>query len=322
MPRYSLTARINAAKRFHLGVEVVPGAETRGSDAYNPGCYVGHHTAGPKVGDRPSLNVVTNGRPGLSGPLANDFMPRRGGLVIVACGRSNNAGLGGFRGITGNSGTIGLEAEDDGDGVWTDAQWRDFPRIVASGLYLMGRDQTWYCSHRTWAMTPPSKPGRKIDPTGMLDAWVQAWAGALLRNPSVVPNRGMPGAVPSIPPKELDLPVTPTDVNAIWANPIDIPANYASAYARKPPRYTSEELLFSAQYWAQQCGAMLKGYIAASAARETAMLDIVTKLAGSTGLPVTRDELVTLINDSTERAIADLDLHLTAGTPAGTETSQ
>ena len=213
MPRYLLTDRINAAKRFGLTkIEVVPGAQTKGSDAYGPGCYVGHHTAGPKIGDRPSLGIVVNGRGGanpLSGPLANDFMPRSGGLVIVACGRSNNAGAGGFRGITGNSGTIGCEAEDDGDGTWTGEQWRDYPRIVASGLWMIGRDQTWYCSHRTWA------PTRKIDPTGVADQWMQAWVRVLLHNPKAVPRQGMPTATDLI--GDPDVPLTPGEWDKLYS---------------------------------------------------------------------------------------------------------
>jgi len=163
-----------ALDRFGLKVKLVPGWKTRGSSAFNPHGAVGHHTAGPKTGDRPSLNVVIHGRPGLNGPLCNTFLPR--GLTVseqvvyvVAAGRANHAGLGGYRGLVGNSSVFGTEAEDDGvDGVWTDWQKWAFPRVMAAQLWLAGRDETWYCSHRTWA------PTRKIDPTGISDAWMKA----------------------------------------------------------------------------------------------------------------------------------------------------
>lgn len=307
MPRYSLAQRVAAAKRFGLTVEVVPGAETRGSDSYYPGCYVGHHTGGPNTGDRPSLNIVVNGRSDLSGPLANDFMPRAGGLVIVACGRSNNAGLGAFRGILGNSGTMACEAEDDGDGLWTPEQKRDYPRIVASGLYLMGRDASWYCSHRTWALLPPSWPGRKVDPAGITDADMQREVAALLKAGG--------------PTEEIDVPLVPADANVLLAGKIEIPTQYQKEYARAV--YTLEELLFSAQYHAQEGHQQLAAFVAASTARETALVarvgglvDLVTKLAQSNGVPISRDEIVQTLDAAVARGFTGLDLHIVPTAPA------
>jgi N-acetylmuramoyl-L-alanine amidase-like protein len=171
---YALDRMIDASKRFGLKVEVVPGAETRSAGSFNPFGLVGHHTAGPKTGIRPSLSVCVNGRSDLSGPLCNDFLDRNGVDVIVACGRANHAGAGSFRGILGNSGVWGIEAEDDGDGSWTPAQIEAYPRLVAARLWLIGRDASWYCAHRTWA------PTRKIDPTGISDAWMRSQVAPLL----------------------------------------------------------------------------------------------------------------------------------------------
>lgn len=158
-------------KKYGLTVEVVPGWETRGSSSFNPKGAVGHHTAGPKTGDRPSLAVCVNGRGGknpLPGPLCNTFLARSGIVVVVAAGRANHAGPGGFRGLVGNSSVFGTEAEDDGvDGIWTTEQKWAYPRVVAAQLEIAGKDHTWYCAHRTWA------PTRKIDPTGITDTWMQ-----------------------------------------------------------------------------------------------------------------------------------------------------
>jgi hypothetical protein len=40
-------------------------------------CVVLHHTAGPATGEAPSLSVVENGRPDLTGPLALTAPERR-----------------------------------------------------------------------------------------------------------------------------------------------------------------------------------------------------------------------------------------------------
>lgn len=175
-----------ALARYLPKVDAVPGWQTHGSSSFNPAGVVGHHTAGPKTGDRPSLSVCVNGRPDLDGPLCNVFLPR--GLtaaqqapVVVAAGRANHAGEGGFRGLSGNSSVFGIEAEDDGtDGVWTDWQLWAYPRVVAGLLWLAGSDESWYCSHRTWA------PTRKIDPTGIADSWMRN-AVHLVFNPPPAP---------------------------------------------------------------------------------------------------------------------------------------
>lgn len=168
------TGIVGALQRYGLDVDVADGWKTRGSSSFNPAGVVGHHTAGPKTGDRPSLEVCIYGRPDLSGPLCNVFLPR--GLtpaqqapVVVAAGRANHAGEGSFRGLTGNSSVFGIEAEDDGtDGIWTDWQLWAYPRVVAGLLWLASQDESWYCAHRTWA------PDRKIDPTGISDSWMQS----------------------------------------------------------------------------------------------------------------------------------------------------
>jgi hypothetical protein len=162
-----------ALKLFGLKVQLVDGWKTRGSSSFNPHGAVGHHTAGPKAGDHPSLHICTVGRPDLNGPLCNTFLPR--GLTkdeqviyVVAAGRANHAGLGGFRGLAGNSSVFGTEAESTGVGNdWTDWQKWAYPRVMAAQLKLAGKDETWYCSHRTWA------PTRKIDPTNIADTWMK-----------------------------------------------------------------------------------------------------------------------------------------------------
>jgi hypothetical protein len=140
-----------------LTVEVVPGWQTRGSSSFAPRGAVCHWTAGAAHGDRPSLGVVTNGRAGLPGPLANVFLARSGVAIVVAAGRANHAGGGGWRGLVGNSSVFGTEAESTGGGDWTAAQRWAYPRINAAYCDLGGFGPDMVCGHNEWA------PTRKID---------------------------------------------------------------------------------------------------------------------------------------------------------------
>ncbi len=147
-----------ALARRGLRVETVPGWETRSAGTFNPRGAVCHWTAGPRIGDRPSLHVVTYGRSDLAGPLCNVFLSRAGVAVVVAAGRANHAGEGSWRGLVGNSSVFGTEAENSGCGEWTAAQRCAYPRICAAYLDLIGtRDVAWICGHNEWA------PTRKID---------------------------------------------------------------------------------------------------------------------------------------------------------------
>lgn len=165
-----------ALRRFGLTVETVPGWETRGGDTCDFGGTCGHHTAGSSRGTRPSLGICVNGRTGLPGPLCNTFTDRNGVAIVVASGRANHAGRGNFRGLTGNSQLLGHEAEDEGDGLWTPAQLWAFPRVHAAHLWLIGRDESWYTSHRNYA----DPPGRKPDPAGLEDDDIRSQIHELL----------------------------------------------------------------------------------------------------------------------------------------------
>lgn len=138
-------------------VETVPGWETRGSASFSPRGVVCHWTAGPASGDRPSLAVVTTGRADLPGPLAQVFLARSGVAVVVAAGRANHAGTGGWNGLSGNTSVFGIEAESTGGGDWTEAQRQAYPRVVAGLLDLIGAAPAMACGHNEWA------PGRKVD---------------------------------------------------------------------------------------------------------------------------------------------------------------
>ncbi len=184
-----------ALARFGLKVETVPGWQTRGSSTFTPRGAVSHWTAGPRGSTtRPSLNICTNGRTGLPGPLCNVYLDRKGIAVVVAAGRANHAGVGGWKGLTANSQVFGTEAECGGDGDWTAAQRAAYPRVNAAYCWLGGFGPEMCCGHHEWA-TPP---GRKVD--------IRDW-----------PMSAMRSQVAAIlaSPQEDNMPLTDADLNRI-----------------------------------------------------------------------------------------------------------
>lgn len=147
-----------------LTVETVPGWETRSAGSFNPHGAVSHWTAGPATRDRPSLSVCINGHGSLAGPLCNVFLTRGGVAIVVAAGRANHAGIGGWRGLVGNSSVFGTEAENSGFDPWTSAQLWSYPRINAAYCDLGGFGPEMVCAHFEW--TP-----RKID--------IRTWPGGM-----------------------------------------------------------------------------------------------------------------------------------------------
>ena len=135
------------------------GWRTRGSSNFNPKGSVNHHTAGPRSGDLPSLNTLLYGRPGLPGPLCNAALSRSAKIHLIAAGRANHAGLGGWKGLSGNSSVWGLEVEHIGYATEpvTDAQWDAMYRWHAACCDVSGVKADFVCQHFEWA------PTRKID---------------------------------------------------------------------------------------------------------------------------------------------------------------
>lgn len=147
-----------------------PVTEMRGWRGHNHGPMAGHvygtvchHTAGaepPRSSDFPSINVVRNGRAGLPGPLSQYGLGFSGRIYVISDGLAYHAGSGGWRGVSGNSRMIGIEAEDSGDGDWTSEQLDCYSRLVAAIQDYLGEAQGWVCGHKEWT-------DRKIDPAGI-----------------------------------------------------------------------------------------------------------------------------------------------------------
>lgn len=166
----------DAARSTGYRVVEIAGWRTRGHGPMRlVEVVVGHHTATPATapGDYPSLNVVTNGRAGLPGPLANFGLGRDGTIYVIAAGLSYHAGASRWAGYLDlNDEGIGIEAESDGTGRWTPQQLDCYPKLVAALLRYMSRGVDRYAAHRDVAVPT----GRKPDPTGIDSAWMRSTA--------------------------------------------------------------------------------------------------------------------------------------------------
>jgi peptidoglycan hydrolase-like protein with peptidoglycan-binding domain len=166
---FSLTWLPEVLEAAGLKVAEQPGWRTRGNSEM--GTIRGvmcHHTAGPSQGNMPSLGIITNGRPDLSGPLSQLGLGRDGTFYVVAAGRANHAGTGSWQGlVTGNSNFIGIEAEHTGmPGVpWPAVQMDAYRRGVAALLKKVGASPRMCCGHKEYALPQ----GRKPDPTFDMD---------------------------------------------------------------------------------------------------------------------------------------------------------
>ena len=163
-----LTWLADVLKDAGLKVAQQPGWQTRGKPMGTVKGVMCHHTAGPKTGNMPSLGIVTNGRPNLSGPLAQLGLGRDGTFYVIAAGRANHAGAGIWKGITtGNSSFIGIEAENQGIPAdpWPAVQMDAYKRGIAAILDKLGADASMCCGHKEYALPK----GRKVDPSFDMD---------------------------------------------------------------------------------------------------------------------------------------------------------
>jgi len=146
-----------------LTVVEVNGWRTRGAETFNPRGSVDHHTAGPRTGNAPSLNICINGRPDLPGPLCHVLIGRDNTCYVIAAGRANHAGLGGWAGLQGNASVFGIERENVGDGSepWTLQQYDVAAKAHAALIEAHGGEWRLVCEHKEWA------PRRKVDAFGV-----------------------------------------------------------------------------------------------------------------------------------------------------------
>jgi peptidoglycan hydrolase-like protein with peptidoglycan-binding domain len=161
---YSLTWLPGVLESAGLKVAPVPGWEDRGRAEMDQVLGVMcHTTVGPRQGNMPSLNTLVDGRPDLSGPLAQLGLGRDGTYYVIAAGRCNHAGAGSWKDIvTGNSSFIGIEGENTGrgDDPWPAVQIDAYRRGVAALLKHAGQSAEFCVGHKEYALPM----GRKVDP--------------------------------------------------------------------------------------------------------------------------------------------------------------
>jgi hypothetical protein len=180
-----------------------------------------HHTADGPRGDYPSMNIVTHGRAGLAGPLANYGLGRSGTVYVIAAGCAWHAGASswaGFRDL--NTRFLGIEAESTGHGDWTAEQRDCYPRLCAAICHFIRRGADRVCAHRECALPK----GRKPDPTGIDMNQLRGTVAWMLGDPGARIPRG--GGASLDPNAEDDM---------AGANGYTLPAGENMKIALRPP---------------------------------------------------------------------------------------
>lgn len=151
-----------------LTVHEVSRWRSRGRDTFGPVRGITcHHTAGSRTSsDAGELNVLINGRPGLSGPIAQLYLSRTGDWHVVASGHCNHnlVGWDGPNEGYGNDSLIGIEAQHSGgDEPWTDRQYNSYVRGVAA--LVRHKASGWDITVDRVAGHKEHQPGAKNDPS-------------------------------------------------------------------------------------------------------------------------------------------------------------
>lgn len=182
---YSLIWLPQVLRAVGLKVAEVAGWTDRGrSEMATVRGIVCHHTGTNSRANMPTLRVLVEGRgppDPLAGPLAQLGLGRDGTFYVIAAGLANHAGAGEWRGFSGNSNFIGIEAENSGtaDDPWPEAQMDAYRRGVAAILARIGSDANMCCAHKEYA------PGRKTDPSFEMDPFREG-VRALMSGAAVV----------------------------------------------------------------------------------------------------------------------------------------
>jgi N-acetyl-anhydromuramyl-L-alanine amidase AmpD len=157
-----------------LTVHEVSGWKTRGADSFGPVRGITcHHTAGNRNStDAAEINVLVNGRPDLSGPIAQLYLSRSGAWHVVASGHCNHnlPGWGGPNKGYGNDSLLGIEAQHSGGSEpWTDRQYDSYVRGVAA--LVRHKAPGWDVTVARVAGHKEHQPGAKTDPSFDMDAF-------------------------------------------------------------------------------------------------------------------------------------------------------
>jgi hypothetical protein len=209
---FSLIWLPEVLKDAGLKISMVPGWETRGrGDVGQIAGVICHHTGvtNSQKLNMPTLHSLRDGRAAsaklkaLPGPLAQLGLARDGTYFVIAAGRAIHAGLGQFKGVvTGNKSFIGIEAENSGNAQqdpWPEVQLQAYYHGVAAILKHLGKDATFCCGHKEYALPA----GRKDDPDLDMNAFRNSVAAILAGTaPLLTPIPAVEPAPPTgIPPR-------------------------------------------------------------------------------------------------------------------------
>lgn len=212
------------------GIPVIetPGWRTRGKTGFNPRGLVVHHDGfSASVRTSVAVNLMIHGRSDVPGPLChvwldddNEDTPHAGDPVayLIAAGRANHAGPGGYRGLSGNSTAFGIEARHTGgrNEPWSDAMMDAYVRVSAALCRAGGFDADMVCGHKEWA------PRRKVDPTFDMAAFRERVADRLGSGAPPPPPTPTPTPTP-VPPEEDDDMVTFIETSDAATQAGDVP---------------------------------------------------------------------------------------------------
>lgn len=183
------TGIADACRAAGLSVVTYSGWTTRGNESFNPRGVVAHHT-GPWSTVSGMVRLCIEGRSDLPGPLANVVLDPDGVCHVIAAGRANHAGAGGWKGLSGNSSVFGIEAIHNGSSgtPWPWKQLDAYHRLCAALCRLRSIPADMVCGHKEWA------PTRKIDPVRLNMDGFRANVARLLTGgtPTVPDDPNMP----------------------------------------------------------------------------------------------------------------------------------
>lgn len=159
-----------------LTVHEEPGWKTRDVNdgtTFSPRGIIIHETRGSRTStDAGEINVLVNGREGLSGPIAQLYLSRSGEWWTIAAGKCHHvkAGWAGpFKGL-GNTNLLGVEAQHADGEPWTDVQYRSYVRGVAAIQDYTGWRIAGHKEHQPYP-APPGETSTKTDPLFNMDTF-------------------------------------------------------------------------------------------------------------------------------------------------------
>ena len=158
----------------------------RGSDTFGPlRGFTIHETRGNINSTvEGEINVLINGRPGLSGPISQLFLSRIGVWYVIASGtcHHNKVGWAGPNIGLGNDNLLGIEAQHALNEQWTNVQYESYVAGTAALCEAYGISVNRIGGHKE------HQPGDKTDPSFNMDTFRQRVAVAMREEDEDMPS--------------------------------------------------------------------------------------------------------------------------------------